>query len=588
MTHKNGSHNLSIAYFKVLRCNFYARSYARNKLFKFQQDEMLYMKMRNLSIAYGRLSAIRFCYAKYSSQYGRMDPGDQLPFDPKDVVPAEADKPPRDISWTGTPFTKVNSAAEYALARTDDLINWARRGSLWPLTFGLACCAIEMMHFAAPRYDMDRFGIVFRASPRQADCMIIAGTVTNKMAPALRRIYDQMPDPKWVISMGSCANGGGYYHYSYSVVRCPPSAEALLYAFLQLQKKIKGMTRAQMWYRHFIILKNGRKNINTQNVPMALYLHICIMHRVCQYRFYVLDICIVLFEKLFLKEFKFPNMNQEYRNEEDGRENDSEFNMLMAFENSHFYNMMASVRTVNPPEKFWRKVSILLDPRNEYYEYLILLLNQIDLKVMGDARKDYDPPYIISRNMFMEDVIGFRYFNWNLSIYDVQNSIFLLMSAEKFIQSIANSINSPGCNFSLMGNRCFLDVLHMTKQLARASNNAYEDLHITVIIIGLKSYFEEKERYDKQWKNGIFDLSEYPILSKAEVLLSKEEVEESFRAFMETDFSTVYYMDNLRQLVSFMQTFTVHIALHQCEDMCEMITRERLSYFPLHCGFLSM
>ncbi|CDW53497.1 NADH dehydrogenase (ubiquinone) iron sulfur [Trichuris trichiura] len=189
--------------------------------------------------------------------------GDKVPIDPYDAVPAELDKPAKDVPWTGTPFTKTSSMAEYALARADDIINWTRRGSLWPLSFGLACCAIEMMHFAAPRYDMDRFGVVFRASPRQADCMIVAGTVTNKMAPALRRIYDQMPHPKWVISMGSCANGGGYYHYSYSVVRgcdrlipvdiyvpgCPPTAEALLYAVLQLQKKIKNSKRVQMWYR---------------------------------------------------------------------------------------------------------------------------------------------------------------------------------------------------------------------------------------------------------------------------------------------------------------------------------------------------
>ncbi len=134
-----------------------------------------------------------------------------------------------------------------------ELFDWARTGSMWPMTFGLACCAVEMMHAGASRYDLDRFGVVFRPSPRQSDVMIVAGTLTNKMAPALRRVYDQMPDPKWVISMGSCANGGGYYHYSYSVVRgcdrivpvdiyvpgCPPTAEALLYGIIQLQNKIK-------------------------------------------------------------------------------------------------------------------------------------------------------------------------------------------------------------------------------------------------------------------------------------------------------------------------------------------------------------
>lgn len=108
-----------------------------------------------------------------------------------------------------------------SLSRTtlDQVANWARQSSLWPMTFGLACCAVEMMHLSTPRYDQDRLGIIFRASPRQSDVMIVAGTLTNKMAPALRQVYDQMPDPRWVISMGSCANGGGYYHYSYSVVR---------------------------------------------------------------------------------------------------------------------------------------------------------------------------------------------------------------------------------------------------------------------------------------------------------------------------------------------------------------------------------
>ncbi|MBN9479152.1 MAG: NADH-quinone oxidoreductase subunit B [Bordetella sp.] len=135
----------------------------------------------------------------------------------------------------------------------DDVITWARTGSLMWMSFGLACCAVEMIHLSMPRFDLERFGTAPRGSPRQSDLMIVAGTLTNKMAPALRKVYDQMPDPRYVISMGSCANGGGYYHYSYSVVRgcdrvvpvdvyvpgCPPTAEALLYGILQLQKKIR-------------------------------------------------------------------------------------------------------------------------------------------------------------------------------------------------------------------------------------------------------------------------------------------------------------------------------------------------------------
>src|SRR5271154_289114 len=97
----------------------------------------------------------------------------------------------------------------FVVAQLDKLVSWARSGSLWPMTFGLACCAVEMMHTAAARYDLDRFGVVFRPSRRQSDVMIVAGTLTNKMAPALRKVYDQMAEPRWVISMGSCANGGG-------------------------------------------------------------------------------------------------------------------------------------------------------------------------------------------------------------------------------------------------------------------------------------------------------------------------------------------------------------------------------------------
>ena len=149
---------------------------------------------------------------------------------------------------------KINESQNgFVTASSKDLFKWASTGSMWPMTFGLACCAVEMRHAGASRYDLDKFGMMFRPSPRQSDVIIVVGTLVNKMAPAIRKVYDQMADPKWVISMGSCANGGGYYHYSYSVVRgcdriipvdvyvpgCPPTAEALLYGVLQLKNKIK-------------------------------------------------------------------------------------------------------------------------------------------------------------------------------------------------------------------------------------------------------------------------------------------------------------------------------------------------------------
>ena len=150
-------------------------------------------------------------------------------------------------------FSSQMSDKGFFVTSSESLINWARTGSLHWMTFGLACCAIEMFQANGPRYDLERFGTAPRGSPRQSDVMIVAGTLTNKMASPLRKVYDQMPEPRYVISMGSCANGGGYYHYSYSVVRgcdrivpvdiyvpgCPPTAEALMYGILQLQKKIR-------------------------------------------------------------------------------------------------------------------------------------------------------------------------------------------------------------------------------------------------------------------------------------------------------------------------------------------------------------
>jgi NADH-quinone oxidoreductase subunit B len=153
------------------------------------------------------------------------------------------------------PDSEPQGFAERGFVTTtiDTAMNWARTGSLWPMTFGLACCAIEMIASVSSRYDLDRFGAgVFRASPRQSDLMIVAGTVSRKMAPVIRRIYDQMPEPRYVICMGSCATSGNHYN-SYAVVQgvdqivpvdvyvpgCPPRPEALLDGLLKLQEKIQ-------------------------------------------------------------------------------------------------------------------------------------------------------------------------------------------------------------------------------------------------------------------------------------------------------------------------------------------------------------
>jgi len=152
---------------------------------------------------------------------------------------------------------KEFSDGNIVVAKAEDLFNWARLSSLWQLSFGLACCAIEMMATSASHYDFDRFGVIPRPSPRQSDVIIISGTVTLKMATRIKRLYEQMPDPKYIISMGSCSNSGGlYWQYGYSVLKgidrvipvdvyvqgCPPRPEALLEGLLKLQEKIRNET----------------------------------------------------------------------------------------------------------------------------------------------------------------------------------------------------------------------------------------------------------------------------------------------------------------------------------------------------------
>jgi NADH-quinone oxidoreductase subunit B len=162
---------------------------------------------------------------------------------------------------TGTNPESENLEDHIMLGKLGELVDWARKGSLWPLTFGLACCAIEMMATVGAKYDLARFGAeVFRASPRQADVMIVAGRVSQKMAPVLRQIYDQMAEPKWVISMGACASCGGVFN-NYAIVQgvdrvvpvdiyvpgCPPRPEQLIWGIIQLQEKIdrEGIRRAK-------------------------------------------------------------------------------------------------------------------------------------------------------------------------------------------------------------------------------------------------------------------------------------------------------------------------------------------------------
>jgi NADH-quinone oxidoreductase subunit B len=186
----------------------------------------------------------------------------------------------KDLSVMGLEQKIAEALPEVLTTRLDSLINWARKSSLWPATFGLACCAIEMMNATSSRNDLARFGSeVFRASPRQADVMIVSGRVSRKMAPVLRRIYDQMPEPKWVISMGACATSGGVFD-NYAIVQgvdkvvpvdvyipgCPPRPEMLIHAVMMLQDKV---SKESVRDRKDILVEEAREAVPPGTLPAS-------------------------------------------------------------------------------------------------------------------------------------------------------------------------------------------------------------------------------------------------------------------------------------------------------------------------------